>query len=244
VLRPLRVLVTDVQPSSKHVVVLGQVASGSVDVSQPLLLLPAGDRCVVKALAAKDGSSALLFALAGDTVQLTLSDVEAARIAVGDVLCSLVGKQETAADGPLGAADSSEQPVSKEAKAGERKGGGQVEGVLGYEPWVPVSRRFECRLTTLPALAVPFIKGAQVVLHLGHAVVAANVSKLVGLVDSEGAVRKAKPRAVPSGCGAVVHLVTERPLCVETHAECRALGRFVLRQAGVTVAAGLVSKIF
>jgi elongation factor 1 alpha-like protein len=106
-----------------------------------------------------------------------------------------------------------------------------------------VSKRFECRLTTFPSLPVPLIKGAQVVLHLGHAVVAANVGKLVSLTGSGGTVRKAKPRAVPAASGAVVHLVTERPICVEPHADCRALGRFVLRQAGATVAAGLVTQV-
>jgi translation elongation factor EF-1alpha len=97
--RPLRMLVTDVQPSSssKHVTALGQLVSGSVDVTQPLLLLPAADRCTVKALAAPpaaasasasafasggggvgggaggasaSSSTPLAFAVAGDTVQV------------------------------------------------------------------------------------------------------------------------------------------------------------------------------
>ena len=90
---------------------------------------------------------------------------------------------------------------------------------------------------------MPFIKGAQVVLHLGQTEVAANVSKLVALLDSAGAVRRAGPRAVPASCGAVVQLRTERAICVEAHADCRALGRFVLRQGHATVAAGIVTAV-
>ncbi len=54
---------------------------------------------------------------------------------------------------------------------------------------------------------------------------------------------KANPRAVPCNAMAVVQITTERPVCVETSADCKALGRFVLRIAGKTVGAGLVSTV-
>jgi elongation factor 1 alpha-like protein len=74
--------------SSKGVVVTAVVLQGSVDESQPLFLRPANDRCLVKSIM-KDNAPAV-YAAAGDSIQLTLADLEESRIGVGSVLCSLV----------------------------------------------------------------------------------------------------------------------------------------------------------
>jgi len=207
---PLRIVVSDIlKDSSKALVVSAVVLQGSVDVSQPLLLRPSNDRCVLKALS-KEGSP-LAFACAGDSVQLTLSDIDPSRIAVGNVLCSFI-------------------PIP-------------LMGGEGVETIVPLSRKFTARISTFKALAVPIIKGTQVTLHLGSNIVEANVSKLIALLDSTGAQRKLKPRAISGSCGAVIQIKLEVPLCIETQQTCKGLGRFVVRQRGVTVAAGLITQV-
>eukprot|EP00964_Phaeocystis_antarctica_P003468 scaffold1873_cov74-Phaeocystis_antarctica.AAC.2 len=35
----------------------------------------------------------------------------------------------------------------------------------------------------------------------------------------------------------------ERPVCVQLHAECKPMGRLVLREAGATLAAGVITRI-
>ena len=55
--------------------------------------------------------------------------------------------------------------------------------------------------------------------------------------------RKESPRAVPALAGALVHIRTERTVVLEAFSACKALGRFVLRQRGVTVAAGIITEV-
>lgn len=56
----------------------------------------------------------------------------------------------------------------------------------------------------------------------------------------ETQVLKARPRCVPTGSTAHIRITCQRSICIETYGDCRALGRFVLRQKGATVAVGLV----
>ena len=43
---------------------------------------------------------------------------------------------------------------------------------------------------------------------------------------------------------AQVEITTESPVCVETYAESKELGRFMLRAGGKTIAAGMVTDIY
>lgn len=219
-----------IKDSSKGVVVSAVVLQGSVDESQPLLLRPTNDKCYVKSMMRDNAPVA--YAIAGDSIQMTLSDLEESRIGVGNVLSCLV---------PM-----------------------HVVGSDLIETIVPLSRKFTARISTFKTLAVPFIKGTQVTLHIGSNIVEANISKLLALLDSSGAQRKVsslsmltlhvyfltcnthtqlKPRAIGPGTGAMVKVSMEIPLCIETQQTCKSLGRFVIRQAGVTVAAGLITEI-
>jgi elongation factor 1-alpha len=38
-------------------------------------------------------------------------------------------------------------------------------------------------------------------------------------------------------------LQPEKPICVEPFAECPALGRFILRDMGITVAVGVIKEV-
>lgn len=71
----------------------------------------------------------------------------------------------------------------------------------------------------------------------------AHCSKLVALTSTTGVVLKPKPRAVPPEASAQVQLTLSRPILADKYADCHALGRFVLRQKGQTVAVGLVLDV-
>ena len=53
----------------------------------------------------------------------------------------------------------------------------------------------------------------------------------------------ARPRFLVAQSAAVVQLRFESPICLQPHAVCRGLGRLVLREAGRTLAAGIVTAI-
>lgn len=42
---------------------------------------------------------------------------------------------------------------------------------------------------------------------------------------------------------AVVEIELSAPVCLELYRDCRDLGRFMLRHAGATIAAGLVTEV-
>ena len=83
-------------------------------------------------------------------------------------------------------------------------------------------------------------RGTEFQLHLNGVDMMVYCSQLIALTNTSGAAIKAKPRCITSGASAQVELTFSKPICIETYAECKALGRFVLRQKGQTVAVGLV----
>lgn len=71
------------------------------------------------------------------------------------------------------------------------------------------------------------------------------ISKLVAhLNKSSGEIIKKRPRCLMKNSNAVVEIETSRPICLELYKETKELGRFMLRVGGVSIAAGLVTKIF
>jgi elongation factor 1 alpha-like protein len=58
-----------------------------------------------------------------------------------------------------------------------------------------------------------------------------------------GEVLKQRPRALAKGQTAVLEVTMSRPLCVELYTEYRALGRIALRDAGHTIAVGIVVSL-
>ncbi|CAN0408528.1 unnamed protein product, partial [Hapterophycus canaliculatus] len=116
---------------------------------------------------------------------------------------------------------------------------------------LPPVRRFNAQIVALPALEVPIIKGTEFQLHMHNLDVMVHCSKLVNRLTPPcppltpcacrcHQVLKARPRCVPSGATAHIRVTSQWPICVEKYGDCRALGRFVLRQKGATVAVGLV----
>ncbi|CAG2060420.1 unnamed protein product, partial [Timema podura] len=109
---------------------------------------------------------------------------------------------------------------------------------------ISVTSHFEARIVVFN-ITVPITKGYSVVLHHQSLVEQAVITKLVSqLHKSSGEIVKRRPRCLPKNSSAVVELHTSRPICMELYKDVKELGRLMLRIGGVTVAAGLVTKIF
>lgn len=109
---------------------------------------------------------------------------------------------------------------------------------------VPVTIRFEARLVVFN-VKVPITKGFPVLIHHQSLVESANIVKLKALLNkSTGEVMKKKPRCLGNNSVAVVDIEVSRPICIERYKDVKELGRVMLRVAGVTIAAGLVTDIY
>jgi elongation factor 1 alpha-like protein len=106
-----------------------------------------------------------------------------------------------------------------------------------------LAKRFQAKLLVMDQLAIPIIKGAQILFHMHSLDVPAVMNKLVAITKRDGSVKKERPRALPGGCSAVVELTISDKLVLEPFFECRALGRFVLRRGGDTIAVGVIDKL-
>lgn len=108
---------------------------------------------------------------------------------------------------------------------------------------VPVSSKFEARIVIFN-ITVPITKGYSVILHQQSLVEPAVITKLVAqLHKSSGEVVKRRPRCLTRNTTALVVVETNRPVCVELYRDVKELGRFMLRVAGATIAAGLITKV-
>lgn len=109
---------------------------------------------------------------------------------------------------------------------------------------VALATRIEVQLRVL---ASHLTKGQPFELHSnGGGEVACTLRKLIAAADHKTGERipdSKPPRSLGPGTVAFVQLRLERPLPIEVHSDCRQLGRVVLRDAGETVAAGLVMAI-
>ncbi|XP_017840601.1 HBS1-like protein [Drosophila busckii] len=108
---------------------------------------------------------------------------------------------------------------------------------------IPVTTRFQCRIIVFN-VKVPITMGYPVLLHHQSLIEPAVVCKLTASIHkSTGEVVKKKPRCLGNNSCALVELETSRPICIERYADFKELGRIMLRVSGVTIAAGMVTKI-
>ena len=91
---------------------------------------------------------------------------------------------------------------------------------------------------------MPLIRGTQMIFHMHHIDVPCHVAVLIRTLKSDGMTTlKERPRALPKNCTAIVELQLAVPICLEAFSDCRALGRFVLRRNGDSVAVGRVEQV-
>lgn len=127
-----------------------------------------------------------------------------------------------------------------------------VGSILSPPAWrPPMVKKIQAKMLVLDGLAVPIIRGAQVVFHMHSLDLPAVISKLLtssssgkGNKQQQQKKKNARPpRALTSGVNASVEMTFKERLCVEAYTDCRALGRFVLRRGGDTIAVGLVESL-
>jgi len=109
---------------------------------------------------------------------------------------------------------------------------------------IHVSPRFRAKIFTLNMLRNPVIAGQRFILHYQCFEIPCNVTKLLRLLDSStGKLKRKKPRTVTKNQLCAVVITTIRPICIEAKSDFPTLGRFVLRDRGVTIASGAVLKV-
>lgn len=93
-------------------------------------------------------------------------------------------------------------------------------------------------------MEVPITKGFPVVFHYQSINEPAVIKRLLCQLNrSTGEVIKRKPRCLVKNSSAIVEIELERSMCVELYSEYKDLGRFMLRNGGHTIAAGVVEEI-
>uniref|UniRef100_A0A224XJI2 Putative elongation factor 1 alpha n=1 Tax=Panstrongylus lignarius TaxID=156445 RepID=A0A224XJI2_9HEMI len=107
----------------------------------------------------------------------------------------------------------------------------------------PVSSKFEARIVVFNT-SVPITRGYPVVLHIQSLSEQAVITKLIAQLNkSTGDIVKQRPRCLLKNSNAMVIIETSKPICIELYRDMKELGRFMLRVSGVTIAAGLITKI-
>ena len=100
------------------------------------------------------------------------------------------------------------------------------------------------KIWVLESLTIPIIRGAQAIFHMHHLDIPCHLSKLVRTLKKDGnTTLKERPRALTCSTQAVVELTLSSPIVMEAFQDCRALGRFVLRRGGDSIAVGRIEEV-
>ncbi|KAL7546769.1 hypothetical protein ACHAWF_010103 [Thalassiosira exigua] len=228
--KPLRVVVTDVTSEGKNVTVRGRVVQGFIRAGDEVVILPVGDAAnvvrVERGKASREGDSPYSFAspTPNGTAEGKEREVE-----------DIPGLQNCALAG-----DVAEVTLSGIDPA--RLSPGCIASHPHPSLRPPVERRFEARVLVMDRLAVPIIRGSQVLLHMQSVDVPAILTKLVSSERRGERVRQ-NPRVLTGGVTATVEVTLSERLVIEESSKCKSLGRFVLRRGGDTIAVGLIDQV-
>lgn len=115
--------------------------------------------------------------------------------------------------------------------------------VCDIERPVKVTSLFESRLVIFN-VSIPITKGFPVILHYQSMSEQVVIKNLISQLNrSTGEVIRKRPRCLTKNSSAVVEIEVNRPICIELFKDFKDLGRFMLRYAGSTIAAGLVTNL-
>jgi elongation factor 1 alpha-like protein len=107
----------------------------------------------------------------------------------------------------------------------------------------PFAKQARAKILVMDDLTIPIIRGAQLLFHMQSLDVPAVLNKLIALTKRDGSIKRDRPRALTGGASATVEFTLSDRICMEPFSECRALGRFVLRRNGDTVAVGIIEEL-
>jgi translation elongation factor EF-1alpha len=119
----------------------------------------------------------------------------------------------------------------------------EIGSVLAKGPTFPrTAVSFTAMVTCVPSITSPFMPG-YFDLHIHGARVECAVTKLLHTVDPQtGDTIRKSPQFVSANSSAVVQIATRDEVTIEDFSACAALGRFVLRDQGRTVAVGKIQS--
>ena len=106
-----------------------------------------------------------------------------------------------------------------------------------------IKKKMQVKILVSENLAVPIIRGSQVLLHMHCLDVPAVICNIISKVNKTDGSAIPRPRVLTGSSNATVEIKLNEKICLETFSDCRSLGRFVLRRGGDTIAVGIVEKI-
>jgi len=228
--KPLRLLITDIlQEQGKGVAVRAKVVSGwmAAHLDSKLAVLPLGDPTTLSKMVhvqenlqsttADTSTSAMAssssnnnqrsnYGVAGDLIDLVLSNVDVSRLSVGNVV------------------------------------------VRSQPPLLAPAQKCRAKIYVLEQVTMPIIRGATAMFHIHSIQVPCFLSTLVqsmsmGHGNKKENQWKQRPRALTKHSQAVVEITLQQPIVMESFDDCRALGRFVLRRSGESIAVGRIEQV-
>jgi elongation factor 1 alpha-like protein len=216
--KPLRIIISDVGESSgSGVSVRAKVVQGFAKQGESLVVLPAGDETTLTKLSSLHNSTA------NPAQQLSSSGEQQQRrrqdyCVAGELIdCTVTGVES--------------QRVS-------------TGSILARQNNTPKLASRCCAKIFVFELSVPLIRGAQVIFHMHHLDIPCNLAVLTRTLKADGTTTlKERPRALTKSCNAIVELQLAVPICMEAFSECRALGKFVLRRSGDSIAVGRIERV-
>ncbi|KAA0202386.1 hypothetical protein HAZT_HAZT001103 [Hyalella azteca] len=216
--QPARFSISDVfKGGSSNMCVAGKLHTGYIQSGDRLLLLPHTSAITIKDVSCNSAPGSIF---AGDSGTLTVSGVEPDELSVGSFLCDPA------------------KPMRRTTTLQAR--------IVVFNVIIPIIKGTQVRLMLLHVfnVIIPIIKGTQAEFHLQSVCEPATVRKLISQINkSTGEVMKNRPRVLARQTAGVIELELSRPICVETYKDCKDLGRFMLRQQGNTIAAGLITEV-
>ena len=222
---PMRIIVSDLFPEGKGITAKGRCVQGICSVGDQVIVLPIGDVATVGRIEhGKAQSASNPYGFAKD--ETTGGDDEKeggerAKVAVaGDSVDIYLTGIDIARIHP-----------------------GNVLSHVDLDLRPAVKKKFRASLMVMDDLAVPIIRGAQALLHMHSIDTPAVVSKLICTKNRDGSVKRQKPRVLAGGASASVEITLDQKISISKYADCRALGRFVLRRGGDTIAVGIIDEI-
>ncbi|CAF4133628.1 unnamed protein product, partial [Rotaria sp. Silwood2] len=93
-------------------------------------------------------------------------------------------------------------------------------------------------------ISVPILPGTPIVFHFKSMQEQGKIANLIEELDrSTGELKRKNPRLLTKNSSGVVEIVLQRQICCELYSDVKELGRFMLRQSGLTMAAGIITEI-
>jgi len=119
-----------------------------------------------------------------------------------------------------------------------------VGSILARANAMPVQASLcRAKVWILEGLTIPIIRGAACIFHMHQLDVPCHLPRLVKTLKSDGTTGKERPRALTANTQAVIEIKLNMPIAMESFSDCRALGRFVLRRGGDTIAVGMIEQV-